>query len=175
MNKIVDFNLLRKSISEVFWLTLFALAPLILSLSYESIKTSISDAIALKLTSSEVLAYCVSFLAPSIFFIKKTHGKSINLPFLDFYLFLTVLMYGAGLCYVFVLKNNIDPKVVQNVTANQMYLWVSLSFLVITITFRIYSIYHSNKPSDFIRSKVEEQKDFNNEFKDTLNQSTNGK
>jgi len=174
MKKIVDFTLLRKSVSEVFWLTLFALAPLMLSLSYESIKTSISAAVALKLTSSEILAYCVSFLAPSIFFIKKTHGKSIKLPFLDFYLFLTVLMYGAGLCYVFVLKNNIDPKVVQNVTTNQIYLWVSLSFLVITIIFRIYSIYHSNKPSDYISSQAKDQKDFNSEFKETLNQSTNG-
>lgn len=164
----MDYSLLKKSCGEVFWLTAIAFFPLIISIIYQFIKISSFQNALQTIHPSELIAFCLSFLAPSIFFIKKTHGRGYKLPFLDIFFFTTFFLYILALFFIFMIKNNIDPDIIKNLNTQKDYLIYSGIFLFITIVFRSYSVYHTSKSSDYLNRKKEEQNSFNKTFKESL-------
>lgn len=159
-------SLILKSITEVFWLSFIAFLPLVISLVYQSLKLSNFDlAVSTVVHPSEILAFCLSFLAPSIIFIKKSHGKSYKLPFLDFFFFSTFGMYIIAILFVVFIKNNIDPVVIENL---DKYIYYTLIFLLITVIYRIFSTYHQSKSSDFVKDKKNDEQNFNESFKNLI-------
>ncbi|WP_181304093.1 hypothetical protein [Rufibacter sp. XAAS-G3-1] len=167
----MDTALFKKSLGEVFWLSAIAFFPLILTILLQAIKLNDVVAAIQIVNPGEFLAFCLSFLAPSIFFLKKTHGKSYSLPFLDFFFFSTIFMYIAALLITYIIKNNVDPEITNNINSKIYYLIGSAIFLLITIGFRVYSVYHTSKSSDFIKNKKDEEIDFNKTFKDSIHGS----
>lgn len=155
------------SVKDVFGLTFIAFLPLIISILYKTIKLqSFICAFSNSLHPSEILAFCLSFLAPSIILIKKTHSKNYRLPYLDLFFYSTLAMYLLALIFVFLIKNEVDAEFINNINNYTIY---SLGFLFITIIYRIYSTYHQSNSSSFIDDKKNDEKDFIKNFKDMIN------
>lgn len=160
-------DLFWNSTKEVFWLSFIAFLPLLVSLIYQFLKLgTVNLAISKVIHPSEILAFCLSFLAPSIFFIKKTHGKSYKIPFLDFFFFSTLGMYILAFLFIFIIKNEVDKDFIQNL---DYYIVYSLIFLLITIIYRTYSTYHQSNSSDFVKDKKKDEKNFSETFKNMIN------
>ena len=165
----MDRNLFWKSFWEVFWLTFIAFLPIVLSLLFQLVKLSDINLAVLKvLHPSEIIAFCLSFLAPSIFFIKKTHGSSYKLPFLDWFYFTTLAMYIIAILFVFMIKNNIDPDITKNLNEITEYIYYTLIFLFLTVIYRVYSAYHTSKSSDFLKDKKNDEDNFTSTFKNSI-------
>lgn len=159
-------DLLWNSTKEVFWLSFIAFLPLLISLIYQFLKLgNLNLAVSKVIHPSELLAYCLSFLAPSIFFFKKSHGKGYKIPFLDFFFFSTFGMYLLAFLFVFIIKNEVDKQVIENL---DHYIHYALIFLAITVVYRTYSVFHQSNSSDFIKTKKDDEKKFNNLFKDMI-------
>lgn len=160
-------DLLWNSTKEVFWLSFIAFLPLVINLIYQFIKLQTFNlAISKVIHPSEILAFCLSFLSPSIIFFIKSHGKSYKLPFLDLFFYSTFGMYLVAFLFVFIIKNEVDRQVIENLNS---YIIVALIFLLITIVYRIYSTYHQSNSSDFVNEKKNEEKEFNKTFKKMIN------
>ena len=159
-------ELLWSSTKEVFWLSFITFLPLLISLVYQLVKLgNFNSALSKVVNPSEILAFCLSFLAPSIFFLKKSHGNSYKIPFLDFFFFSTFGMYLLAFIFVFIIKNDVDKQVINNLENYVMY---SLVFLLITIIYRTYSTYHRSNSSSFVKDKKDDEKKFNEAFKDMI-------
>lgn len=160
-------DLLWNSTKEVFWLSFIAFLPLLISLIYQFLKLQTFNlAISKVIHPSEILAFCLSFLAPSIIFLKKSHGKAYKLPFLDLFFYSTFGMYILAFLFVFIIKNDVDKQVIDNLDS---YIVYALLFLLITIVYRIYSTYHQSNSSDFVKDKKNEEEEFNQTFKKMIN------
>lgn len=165
----MDKRLLSKSFWEVFWISFVAFFPIALSLIFQAVKlNSLALAIVHVLHPSEVLAFCLSFLAPSIIFIKQTHGISYKLPWLDWFFYTTLFMYIVAIVFVFVVKNNVDPEVTKNLSQVGSYINYSLWFLFTTVVYRIYSTYHTKRSSDFLKDRKNDEDNFTENFKKSL-------
>ncbi|WP_288460834.1 hypothetical protein [uncultured Chryseobacterium sp.] len=165
----MDKDLIKKSFWEVFWLTIIAFFPLLINVIFQSVKLDGLKVAAIKIIHpSELLAFCLSFLAPSLAFIKKTHGGSYKLPFLDLFFYSTIFMYIIALLFVFIIKNNVDEDIISNLNEKKFYLLLTTIFLLVTIFFRIYSTYHTSKSSDFFKTKKEDEEDFVKSFKKSV-------
>lgn len=159
-------ELLWDSTKEVFWLSIIAFLPLILSVIFQFLKLGTFNlALSKVIHPAEILAFCLSFLAPSIFFFKKSHGKGYKIPFLDFFFFSTFGMYLLAFLFVFIIKNEVDKEVINNLN---YYIVYALIFLIITIIYRTYSTYHQANSSDFVKHKKDDEKKFNDKFKDMI-------
>lgn len=159
-------DLLWDSTKEVFWLSFIAFLPLLISLIYQFLKLGTFNlAVSKVIHPSEILAFCLSFLAPSIFFFKKSHGKGYKIPFLDFFFFSTFGMYLLAFLFVFIIKNEVDKQVIENLNS---YIVYALIFLVVTVIYRTYSTYHQSNSSDFVKDKKDEEKEFNKTFKEKI-------
>ncbi|MBL0057096.1 MAG: hypothetical protein IPP31_13130 [Chitinophagaceae bacterium] len=96
----IDYPALGKSFMEVFYLTLIALLPLIINITIATLATNdIIEPLKTKIVPGEILAYCLSFLAPSLYLIIKTHGLGYKLPLLHFFSIITFIVYVSSRCY----------------------------------------------------------------------------
>lgn len=162
----IDYTLIWKSTKEVFWLSIISFLPLLLSISFQWFKIEDINKVLLKVVHpSEILAFCLSFLAPSIFFLKKMIGKDYKLPHKDFFFFSTFIMYIIAIFFVIIIKNNIDSEVINNLND---YFGCALLFLLVTIVYRIYSTFHQSKSSDYFDNKKSDQDNFNKSFKNII-------
>lgn len=163
----INYDLIWNSATDVFWLSVIAFLPIVLSLIYQWFKhDNLNKAVLEIIHPSEILAFCLSFLAPSIFFLKKMIGKEYKLPNKNFFFFSTFIMYVITIFFVIVIKNKIDLEVIN--TLNK-YIEYALIFLLITIIYRIYSSYHQSKSTNFFEYKKNEESDFNSNFKKMIN------
>ncbi|WP_316760047.1 hypothetical protein [Pedobacter aquatilis] len=165
----INYGSLWNSFLEVLWMTLIAFCPLLINIAIAALASNdLNGAFNKKIIPGEILSYCMSFLAPSLYLLVKTHGTNYRLPFLKFFSLLTVLIYVATVTLYLVAKNKWVKEIDMDQHDFDLYFQLSLIFLVTSILFRIYSIYHGGF-SNWTSTRRQQQEDFNRTFTAGLN------
>ena len=166
----IDYSALGKSIIEVFFLTSISLLPLIINIIIASI--SANDIIAPLKTSiipGEILSYCLSFLAPSLYLLIKTHGSGYRLPLIHFFSITTFLVYILSMVLYIIAKNKWVQAINMENHKVDLYFRLTLIFLATSIILRIYSVYHGKNASIWSDTRNRQQSDFNKNFVVSIN------
>lgn len=160
----INWSALWKSTTEVLWLTLFAFLPLVLNICiYWLSGTSLQKSLETKVIPGEILSYCLSFIAPSIYLLIKIHGTNYRLPMVKVFFFITFLVYILTLLLYLIAKNNWVENINLQRHTFDPYYKLAVIFLGITILFRIYSTYHGSF-SNWTEERLQQQRNFNTQF-----------
>ncbi|MBB5647647.1 hypothetical protein [Pedobacter cryoconitis] len=165
----INFSALGNSFEEVLFMTSLAFVPLAINICIAAIpQNSFISAFQEKLIPGEMLSYCSSFMAPSVYLIVKTHGTNYRLPLVKFFFLLTILVYIATVTLYLIAKN----KWVSGINLEQhtfdLYFKLSLGFLMTSVFLRIYSIYHGSF-SNWSSVRKNQQENFNASFTKGIN------
>jgi hypothetical protein len=165
----IDYSVLGKSFQEVFWMTLIALLPLIINIVIASIGTnSFIEPLKTRIIPGEILSYCLSFLAPSLYLLTKTQGTSYKLPYLHIFSIVTLLIYVLIVVLYLIAKNKWVSEINLSTHQFDLYFKLALIFFTTTIIFRIYSVYHGSSLSLWSSTRNRLQQDFNAKFTESL-------
>jgi hypothetical protein len=165
----IDWSALIKSLSEVLMLTAIALFPLIINIVIASISSNnIADSLKTKIIPGEILSYCLSFLAPSLYLLIKTNGSGYKLPLINFFSIITLLIYVCSVVLYLIAKNSWVKGINMENHNIDIYFKLTLIFLSISVLFRIYSVYHGKNASNWSETRNRQQEDFNTEFTKNL-------
>jgi hypothetical protein len=165
----INFQSLGNSASEVLWMTLIAFLPLLLNITIAALSLDdFSLAFNKKVIPGEILSYCLSFIAPSLYLLIKTHGTNYRLPLLKIFSLLTLLIYVSTVTLYLIAKNKLVKSIDLEHHEFDLYFKLSLGFLATTILLRIYSIYHGAF-SNWTSTRKQQQDDFNEQFTARLN------
>ncbi|WP_295672703.1 hypothetical protein [uncultured Mucilaginibacter sp.] len=166
----IDYNILRKSLIEVMWLTVIALFPLIINIAIAGIAANdFIEPIKTKILPGETLSYCLSFLAPSLYLLTRLQGSSYKLPLLHGFSIITLLLYVATIVLYLITKNKWVKQINLEPHGFDVYFKLTASFFIMTIILRIYAIYHGRQQSSYLIIREQQQKDFNEGFANSLN------
>jgi hypothetical protein len=173
MSKIVlymiDFPSLKKSTQEVLFLTLIAIFPLIINIILACIiDNSIREPIRRSLIPGEILSYCLSFLAPSLYLLIKTHGSGYKLPFIHFFSIITFSVYVLSMVLYLIAKNGWVEAINMENHDTDLYFLLALIFLIVSILFRVYSVYHGLNASKWSELRKKQQSEFNEGFIESI-------
>lgn len=167
----IDFSVFWKSFYEVAFMTVIALLPLITNIAIAAIVANeFIEPVKTKIIPGEILSYCLSFIAPSLYLLTKIQGSTYKLPLLHAFSIITLVIYVLTFVLYLITKNNWVKEI--NLSAPHpidIYFKLTLIFLAITIIFRIYSIYHTKKSSNWSSLRSQQQEDFNSKFSESLN------
>ncbi len=165
----IDYPALGKSFKEVIFLTLIALLPLIINITIASLNLNdIKEALKTKIIPGEILSYCLSFLAPSLYLLTKTQGTGYRLPLVHFFSLTTLLVYISSVVLYLIAKNKWVESINMENHQVDLYFKFTLIFLATSIIFRIYSVYHGKNASNWSDTRNRQQKDFNEIFIESL-------
>jgi len=166
----IDYTALFRSCKEVLFLTFLALLPLIINITIAYVTTNnFIEPLKSKIIPGEMLAYCLSFLAPSLYLLTKMQGSTHRLPLLHIFSLTTITVYILSIVLYLIAKNNWVEAI--NMENHQVdpYYKLTLIFLTISIIFRIYSVYHGKNASNWTERRNKQQNDFNEEFTKIIN------
>src|ERR1700738_3428409 len=86
----IDGPTLGRSMQEVLWLTSLALLPLMINIVIGWFQVNnFGESLQTKIIPGEILSYCLSFIAPSLYLLTKAQGTSYKLPFLHTFSMIT--------------------------------------------------------------------------------------
>ncbi|PZR18182.1 MAG: hypothetical protein DI539_16810 [Flavobacterium psychrophilum] len=157
----INFSALFGHMAEVIWLTFFAFIPLIINITIAwIISKDISDAAKSKIIPGEILSYCLSFIAPSMYLFVKTNGTNYKLPLLKIFSIVTFTLYFLIALLLLIVKNKWVEGIDSEKHNFDLYFQLSIGFLIGTILLRIYSTYHGNY-SNWSSTRKQQQEDFN--------------
>jgi len=166
----IDYRALFKSSKEVLFLTMIALLPLMINIVIAAVKANeIWDPLKSKIIPGEILSYCLSFLAPSLYLLTKIQDSGYRLPLVHFFSITTLLIYVLCIVLYLITKNNWIPEINMNSHKVDLYFKLSLVFFSVSIIYRVYSVYHGKRASNWSVERTRSQNDFNNNFLETLN------
>lgn len=169
----IDYPALWKSCKEVLFLTAIALFPLILNIFIASVQINdFIEPLKPKIIPGEMLSYCLSFLAPSLYLLTKTHGSGYRLPLVHFFSISTLIIYCLCIVLYLIAKNHWVPEInMDNLKTHKidLYFRFALIFFATSIIYRIYSVYHGKKASTWSDTRNEQQNDFNTKFRERIN------
>lgn len=170
--KLFDWKNLWSSVKEVFWLTVLAVLPLILNITIGVLESNdFVKPLSEKIIPGEILSYCMSFLAPSLYLLTKAQGTEYKLPLLHGFSLITIIVYGATLVLYLITKNKWLKNINLEPHEFDLYFKLTIIFLSITIIFRIYAVYHGRGLSSWSQRREQQQKSFNEQFANSLSQS----
>jgi hypothetical protein len=165
----IDYPALGKSGLEVLFLTIVALFPLIINIIISSaVSNDILGSTKEKIIPGEILSYCLSFLAPSLYLLTKTHGSGYRLPLLHLFSIVTLLTYIATVILYLIAKNHWVSAINMEKHEFDLYFIWALIFLTTSIFFRVYAVYHGKKASSWLDSRNNQQNEFNEAFSESL-------
>jgi hypothetical protein len=165
----VDYPILGKSCQEVIWMTLMALFPLIINIIIATIPNgNFTDALLERVIPGEILSYCLSFIAPSLYLLTKIQGTGYKLPLLHTFSIITLLIYVSSLTLYLITKNHWMKEITME-QKSTFYFKLTLVFLLLTVIFRVYSIYHGRNMSNWSNRRQHDQEDFNTKFTQSIN------
>lgn len=169
----IDVPKLKSSFLEVIFLTIISFLPILASMLITAIElNAISPAIEKNIIPGEMVAFSLSFIAPTLYFFLKTHGHNFKLPFLLFTAIVTYIVYTlTGLLYV-IAKNKWIPAINMEPQYGNLYFRLSLIFLAISFVIWIYTLYHEESFTDYNAALRQGQDNFNDNFKKSLTQGT---
>lgn len=166
----VDYPALSRSFMEVFYLTLIALLPLLINIVIASLAANdIIKPLKTKVIPGEILAYCLSFLAPSLYLLIKTHGLGYKLPLLHFFSIITFIIYVSSVVLYLIAKNKWVHSIDMESHDIDLYFILTLSFFATAVVFRVYSVYHGKNASNWSETRRRQQNEFNEHFSESLN------
>ena len=166
---LIDYAALGKSAKEVFSLTLIALFPLVINIIITSIGVNnIKEPLRHVIVPGEMLSYCLSFLAPSLYLLIKTHGSDYRLPFIHIFSFVTLGIYISSMFLYVIAKNGWVKAINMENHDTGLYFVLALLFLLVSILFRIYSVYHGINSSKWSDLRKKQQSNFNENFIESL-------
>lgn len=165
----IDYKVLSKSFHEVIWLTILALLPLLINIIIAGLEINdFIEPLKTKILPGEILSYCMSFLAPSLYLLTKSQGSSYKLPLLHTFSLITLLIYASTLVLYLITKNKWLKNINLEPHSFDLYFKLTMFFLAITILFRIYAVYHGRNLNTWMLQREQQQKDFNEEFANSL-------
>jgi hypothetical protein len=158
------------SSGETLALLAFIFLPLALNLLVALIPAlDKSSAIESKIVPGEILAYCLSLIAPLFLFLLKTHGKSFGVPALKPMFFAAFIIYLLAIILTLIAKNGLIPGIDFKAGHRDSYFWISLIALLIAILLRLYTEYQNSRYSDYRITLDRQQQDLNNAFRNSIN------
>jgi hypothetical protein len=154
---------------EILALLTFTFLPLILNLIVALIPAiDKSSAIESKIVPGEILAYCLSLIAPLFLFLLKTHGKSFGVPALKPMFIIAFAIYLLAIILSLIAKNGLIQGIDFKSGHRDSYFWISITALAIAILLRFYTEYQSSRYSDYKTNLDRQQQDFNNSFSNSI-------
>ncbi|HTI61203.1 hypothetical protein [Mucilaginibacter sp.] len=166
----INYRILGGSLAEVGWLTLFALLPLIINIIIAGIPAnSLTQPIANKIVPGEILSYCLSFLAPSLYLLTRLQGSGYRLPWLHSFSIITLLVYIASVVLYLIAKNRWVSQIDLQPHGINLYFKLTVIFFLIALIFRVYAVYHGRNFTSFSIMRAQQQDDFNAGFVNSLN------
>jgi hypothetical protein len=166
----IDYPTLWRSCLEVFWLTLIALSPLFANILLTAIPAAdFFHAAKEKIVPGEILSYCLSFLAPSLYLLIKTQGTSYKLPILHVFSITVLITYLSSFAIYLVAKNSWVKEINFQTHELDIYLGTALIFFIIAIACRIYTTYHQRNMSSWALTRKHQQDEFNETFRQSIN------
>lgn len=162
-------NRLLESTRKIALLTFFTFLPLIINIIIVIIPAeNIVDAISTRIVPGEMLAYCLSFIAPLFLFFLETHGKSFRIPVLKSAFIISFIIYLLALILTLIAKNDFINGIDFKPDHNGLYFWMSIIFVVFALLLRLYTYFHDSRYSDYKQTLDKQQQDFNNKFSKSI-------
>ena len=154
---------------EILALLAFTFLPLILNLIVAVIPAiNKSSAVESKIVPGEMLAYCLSLIAPLFLFLLKTHGKSFGAPALKPMFIIAFGVYLLAIVLTLIAKNGLVQGIDFESGHKDSYLWISVIALSIAILLRFYTEYQNSRYSDYKSNLERDQQKFNSIFRQSI-------
>jgi hypothetical protein len=151
--------------SDIVALLVFIFLPLGLNLFVAMIPAiDKSSAVESRIVPGEMLAYCISLIAPLFLFLLKTHGKSFGVPALKPMFIVAFGIYLLAIVLTLIAKNGLVQGIDFESGHRDSYLWISVIALFIAILLRFYTEYQYSRYSDYKTNLDHQQQEFNNAF-----------
>jgi hypothetical protein len=128
-----------------------------------------SSAIESKIVPGEVLAYCLSLIAPLFLFLLKTHGKSFGVPALKPMFFIAFAIYLLAIILTLIAKNGLIQGIDFKSGHRDSYFWISVIALLIAILLRFYTEFQNSRFSDYRTNLERQQEELNKSFRNSIN------
>lgn len=171
-NKEIKLNFKSRfweSCNKVSLLLAFTFIPLIFNIVIAAIPAENKmAAMAEKIIPGEMLAYCLSLIAPLFLLLLKTHGNSFKIPALKPMFIVSFILYFLALVLTLIAKNELINGIDFKSGHKDLYFWLSISFLLSAILLRLYTDYQDSRFSDYKQEIDRQQQDFNNTFRNSL-------
>lgn len=166
----IDFkNKFWDSTEKLILLLVFMFLPLAVNIIISVIPADDKLlAVSEKLIPGEMLAYCLSLIAPLFLLFLKTHGEGYKFPWLSIVFILSILVYFLALILTLVAKNSWAPGIDMNSGHRDLYFWLSITSVGIAIFLRFYAVHQDSRFSDYSKTREKDQEDFNNKLKKML-------
>ncbi|HEV8285201.1 MAG TPA: hypothetical protein VGQ09_12880 [Chitinophagaceae bacterium] len=158
-----------KSSGNIALLLVFTFLPLIVNIIIAAIPSGDRKAaMAEKIVPGEVLAYCLSLIAPLFIFLLKTHGNSFKIPALKPMFIISFIVYFLSLILTLIAKNGLIAGIDLKSGHKDLYFWLSISFLLCAILLRLYTDYQDGRFSDYKQQIDKQQQNFNDLFRNSI-------
>jgi hypothetical protein len=156
---------------KVVLLILFTFIPLILNIIIAVIPAGDRlSALFSKIIPGEMLAYCLSFIAPLFLLLLNSHGSSFKIPALKFAFVTAFIIYLLAMVLMIIAKNALIRGIDFNSGHRDLYFWLAIISLVFAIFLRLYTAYQDSRFSDYKQSQNRQQQNFNNDFQKRIDQ-----
>lgn len=154
---------------EILALLAFTFLPLGLNLIIALIPAiDKSSAIESKIVPGEMLAYCLSLIAPLFLFLLKTHGKSFGAPALRPMFFVAFAVYLLAIILTLIAKNGLIQGIDFKSGHRDSYFWISIIALFVAILLRFYTEFQNSRFSDYRTTLERQQQQLNNSFRNSI-------
>jgi len=170
MEKVKAFfkNRFWSSCSKLLLLLLFMFLPLIINMVVAIIPTGNITLISGKIIPGEMLAYCLSLIAPLFLLFLKTHGEGFKIPGLRPIFIIAIVLYFLSLLLTIIAKNGLIEGIDLKPNHKDLYFWLSVSFLLIAILLRLYTDFHESRFVDYKKEIDSQQQNFDDRFRQSL-------
>lgn len=169
MIKINFKNRFWTSCGNISALLIFTFLPLIINLIIAFIPDgNKAAAIESKIVPGEMLAYCLSLIAPLFLLLLKTHGKSFGIPALKPMFIISFALYLLALILTLIAKNGLISGIDLKSGHRDSYFWLSIISLLVAIMLRLYTDFQDGRYADYKRTIDTQQQNFNNSFRNSL-------
>jgi len=155
---------------KVILLLTFTFFPLLLNIFIAIIPSGDRvAALSSKIIPGEMLAYCVSFIAPLFLFFLKTHGSSFKIPWINFSFIVAFFTYMLAMVLMIIAKNGLMKGIDLKSGHHDVYFSLAIISLILAILLRLYTAYQDSRFFDYKQNEKKEQETFNNKFRKSIN------
>lgn len=163
-------NRFWESCVKILFLLVFTFLPLAVNIVIAIIPAENKIfALTDKIVPGEMLAYCLSLIAPLFLFLLDTHGNGFKIPALKPMFIISFIVYFFSLILALIAKNDLIAGIDLKSGHQDLYLWLSVSFLLCAIFLRLYTDFQNSRYSDYKQTRDQQQQDFNTSFRNSIN------
>jgi|GEM_PF-4298697 len=163
------------SLGKVTILLIFIFLPLLFTIIIAAI-LNISNPVPSmlsKIVPGEMLAFCLSLIAPLFIMFMDTHGKGDPIPAIKPFFLIAFFLYIVTLFTIVLVKNDVIKLTPGDNSAYNIYLITSISLLAISIGIRLFADYHEVRIREkgFKMTTEQEQIDFNAKLQESIDKN----